>query len=477
MTTKMGTRLGPYEIVASIGAGGMGEVYRARDIRLGRPVAIKVLPESLATERKAQARFEREALAVGSLNHPNIVTLYDIGTTPDGVPYSVIELLEGESLATRLTEGPVPDWREVVEIGIAVAAGLSAAHDSGIIHRDVKPSNVFLTRDGQVKILDFGVARLEPTLNRSTTDSDLPTQTAAGQVVGTLAYMAPEQLNGGKIDARSDLFSLGCVLYELLTGTHPFERDSFVNTIMSVVQEEPPSLALARTEHPPELGDTVMRCLAKNPTDRWESAQHLVAELSQLAGSAVLPSTSWPEEDRTPPEPPPAKQPTHKWALLGAGLALVVVFVAAMFWTQQGASSQSRVGVFSLTDNRPGETGNLVVGQMLDTFLQDTLAEVDVDPVLADDTIEACRIDVTAPPMGESTARCVGERLGVDYLLIGSYLVGGDTGSERVRVDLVLQATEDGRVVERVSHTGIPSELMPELANGVRDALTASGTE
>ncbi len=211
------TRLGPYEIVAPLGAGGMGEVYRARDTRLGREVAVKVLPESLASNTDRQARFGREARAVAALSHPNILAIHDYGTH-GAVVYAVMELLEGETLRERLVKGPLP-WREAVEMGAAIADGLAAAHAKGIVHRDLKPENLFLTNDGRVKILDFGLARVEPISSaQDETSPYVPPPTDPGIVMGTAGYMSPEQVRGQQADARSDIFSFGCVLYEMVTG-------------------------------------------------------------------------------------------------------------------------------------------------------------------------------------------------------------------------------------------------------------------
>ncbi len=215
MSLEAGTKLGRYEIRSPIGAGGMGEVYRARDTRLGREVAIKVLPEDLAEDPRVRTRFEREAKAVAALSHPNIMALYDVGAEGD-TSYAVMELLEGETLRRRVARSALP-WRKTIEIAGAVADGLAAAHARGIVHRDIKPENIFITTDGVVKILDFGIARLERKLaaDEQGEVSTLPVPTTEGMPIGTPAYMSPEQVEGGHVDARSDVFSLGCVLYEM----------------------------------------------------------------------------------------------------------------------------------------------------------------------------------------------------------------------------------------------------------------------
>src|SRR6516162_3498904 len=236
------TRLGPYEIVAPLGAGGMGIVYRARDTRLEREVAVKVLPEEFANDLSRRLRFEREAKAVAALSHPNILAIHDYGTH-ESITYAVMELLEGEPLRARLTKGPLP-WRGAVEVGVAIADGLAAAHGKGIIHRDLKPENIFLTGDGHVKILDFGLARIEASAPAgSETGPYVPALTDPVIVMGTVGYMSPEQLRGEVVDARSDIFSLSCVLYEMVAGRRPFQRRTAADSAAAILHDEPPALS------------------------------------------------------------------------------------------------------------------------------------------------------------------------------------------------------------------------------------------
>src|SRR5687768_12530615 len=229
-----GSRLGPYTILSPLGAGGMGEVYRARDPRLGREVAVKVLPAELSRDADRLRRFEQEARAASALNHPNILTVFDTGSE-DGTVYLVTELLEGETLRERLAGGALPA-RKAIEIGIQIARGLAAAHEKGIVHRDLKPENLFLTRDGRVKILDFGLARLQRSdIGEAPT---ILTGTEPGVVLGTVGYMAPEQVRGQPADHRADVFALGAVLYEMLTGRRAFQRDSAAETMTAILREE-----------------------------------------------------------------------------------------------------------------------------------------------------------------------------------------------------------------------------------------------
>jgi Tol biopolymer transport system component len=289
MSLSAGTRLGPYEILALIGAGGMGEVYRARDERLRREVAVKVLPASLSTDSDRLRRFEQEAQAAGTLNHPNITAVYDVGTH-EGSLYVVSELLEGETLRSRLAGGPLP-LRKATDYAIQIAQGLAAAHEKGIVHRDLKPENLFVTRDGRVKILDFGLAKLmQPAEGEGSVVTSLPTATAGtepGVVLGTLGYMSPEQVRGRPADARSDIFAFGAVLYEMLTGKRAFHRDTAADTMSAILKEEPPDVSLTNQSVPPGLERIVRHCLEKNPEERFHSAHDLAFDLQALSGASI----------------------------------------------------------------------------------------------------------------------------------------------------------------------------------------------
>jgi serine/threonine-protein kinase len=301
MSLSQGDRLGRYEILAQLGAGGMGEVYRAHDEQLDREVAVKVLPETVAGDTDRLARFDREAKAVAALSHPNILAIHDFGTER-GIAYAVTELLEGETLRDRLQRDPI-GWRKAVEVGAAIADGLASAHNRGVIHRDLKPENVFLTSDGQVKVLDFGLAKVEePVPGEAATVTSPPPGTVAGTVLGTVGYMAPEQVRAQAVDGRSDIFALGCVLYEVLTGERAFTGQTFADTSAAVLREEPPPISAAKPGVPPALETVVFRCLEKRPEERFQSARDLVFAL-QVAGRASEP-TRQPDQDTSPPPPP-----------------------------------------------------------------------------------------------------------------------------------------------------------------------------
>jgi eukaryotic-like serine/threonine-protein kinase len=308
MTLASGARLGPYEILSPLGAGGMGEVYRARDTRLERDVAIKVLPERLASDPDSLARFEREAKAVAALSHPNILAIHDFGSSGN-IVYAVTELLEGETLRDRLNASAIPA-RKAIEYARQISHGLAAAHDRGIVHRDLKPDNLFLTRDGLVKILDFGLASQERPRASGSDPTLVPTghgTTDPGTVLGTVGYMSPEQVRGKPFDHRSDLFSLGVVLYEMILGKRAFQRDSAVETMMAILQDDP---RLPGRDMPAGLEEIVTHCLEKTPEERFQSARDLAFALqvlerdSSTSRSEPLPSAL--SEARTPSGGSPA---------------------------------------------------------------------------------------------------------------------------------------------------------------------------
>jgi dipeptidyl aminopeptidase/acylaminoacyl peptidase len=285
MKLSPGTRLGPYEIIAPLGAGGMGEVYRARDTRLRRDVAVKVLPPTYASDSERLKRFEHEARAAGSLNHPNILVVFDIGTH-EGAPFLVTELLEGETLRALLLRGPLP-VRRALEIGREIARGLSAAHARGIVHRDLKPENVFLSRDGRVKILDFGIAKLIRAEADSIAETTMTESlTGAGVILGTVGYVAPEQVRGEAADSRADLFAFGCVLYEMLTGKRAFKGTGTVDTLHAILHQEPAPIIDLRPEISPAVTALVLHCLEKDPELRFQGARDMAFALEGVAAAS-----------------------------------------------------------------------------------------------------------------------------------------------------------------------------------------------
>src|ERR1700676_1500058 len=286
MPLVSGTKLGPYEIEAPLGVGGMGEVYRARDKRLDRTVAIKILPSQLSSDPVRKQRFEREAKTISSLNHPHICVLHDIGSQ-NGLDYLVMECVEGQTLAQRLEKGPLP-LDQVLKYGAQMADALDKAHRSGVVHRDLKPGNIMLTAAG-AKLLDFGLAKAAAPVASVATLTAAVTQnspvTEQGTIVGTFQYMSPEQIEGKELDGRSDIFALGAVLYEMLTGKRAFEGKSQLSVASAILEKDPAPISTVKPMTPPALDHAIKKCLAKLPDERWQSASDLASELKWISES------------------------------------------------------------------------------------------------------------------------------------------------------------------------------------------------
>ena len=348
MTIESGTKFGRYEIRSKIGEGGMGEVYRARDTELGRDVAVKVLPSTFSTATDRLLRFQQEACAAGALNHPNILIVHDIGTT-NGSPYVVSELLEGETLRKRIGGNPLAQ-RRAIDYALQIANGLAAAHEKGIIHRDLKPDNIFVTNDGRVKILDFGLAKLTQ-LDGNQSQTDVPTRrvdTDPGVVMGTVGYMSPEQLRGRAVDQRSDIFSFGAILYEMLSGRRAFHGGSAAETMSAILKEDPPELSDTNKTVSPALERIVGHCLEKNPEGRFHSARDITFALEALSGSTTssettmavaLPATRRRGRDWLP------------WVIAGAAVVIAAAFAWAYFRkSQSGQVTESTRFIIPMPD-------------------------------------------------------------------------------------------------------------------------------
>jgi len=341
-----GKRLGPYEVLSKLGAGGMGEVYRARDTRLDRHVALKVLPEKIAEREDLRQRFEREARAISALNHPNICTLYDVGSE-GATAYLVMELLDGETLAEVIARGALPLDR-ALRYAIEIATALDRAHRQGIIHRDLKPGNVMITKSG-VKLLDFGLARVQAPARSHDATTMLSPATSAGMILGTLEYMSPEQLEGAiDIDARTDIFSFGCILYEMLTGKRPFSGSSPASLITAIMSSEPPPISATTPVTPPALDRLVRKCLAKNRDERWQSAGDLATELRWLL-----------EEPATSTSAAKTKRSLVPWIV--AAIALLAAIVSALVALRKPPAPAT----MSLTMQTDGELANTVMRSVI----------------------------------------------------------------------------------------------------------------
>jgi TolB-like protein/Tfp pilus assembly protein PilF len=407
MTLSAGSRLGAYEILSPLGAGGMGEVYRARDSRLGRDVAIKVLPETVARDAERLDRFEREARALAALNHPGIVTIFSVEEA-GGTRFLAMELVEGESLDTLIASGGLPLSR-FFDIATPLAEALSAAHERGIVHRDLKPGNVMVTPEGRVKVLDFGLARIEgpdsdPNVTSTPTESRA-SLTGEGQVFGTVAYMSPEQARGGKVDARSDVFSLGVVLYQMLTGERPFQGASAVDLISSILRDRPPSVGDLRADLPPHLSRILRRCLEKDPRDRYQTSRDVYNELKELRADTA--STASASSD----SPRRAATATGERPASGPARADEGFWVAVLPFHHGGADA-------ALEAFAEGMTDEIVTGLSKFSYLR----------VIS-------RASTRRYSSGSADVRAVGKELGARYVMDGSLRQAGS--AIRISVQLI----------------------------------------
>ncbi len=416
--SMIGRTLGHYKLQSLLGAGGMGEVYRARDTRLDRDVAVKILPEHLANHPEALRRFEREAKAVAALSHPNILAIHDFGAE-QGVSYAVTELLEGETLRMSLKRSPL-GWRRVVEIGIAIAEGLAAAHAKGIIHRDLKPENIFLTTDGRVKILDFGIARVKHPVSpdAETLNSSTPETTKPGVLMGTIGYMSPEQVRGEVADAPSDIFSLGCVLYEMVSGTRPFARTTTAETIAAILNEKPHALSELNKEVPVVLAQVINRCLEKNPGSRYQSAHDLAFGLKAISRERrISQSVLFPARFRLRPA---------TW--IGAMAVILLIGMAlALYLFSRREKAIDSLAILPLV-NASGDANLDYLSDGITENLINSLSQLPKLRVMARSTVFSYKGKEIDP-------RKVGRELNVRAIFTGRVLQSGDTLS--AEVDLV----------------------------------------
>jgi tetratricopeptide (TPR) repeat protein len=461
-------QLGPYQITSRIGAGGMGEVYRARDSRLGRDVAVKVLPSSLAQDPGRLRRFEQEARAAAALNHPNIVVLYDIGTQ-EGIPYLVQELLVGESLQQLLARGAGLPARKAVQYAVQIAEGLDAAHRKGIVHRDLKPSNVFVTGEGHVKILDFGLAKLvDPPLSRESI-SEKPTadmSTGEGVVLGTVGYMAPEQVRGQAVDHRADIFALGCVLYEMLSGQRAFVGDSAADVLSAILSKDPAPLSLATGEISPALDGIVRRCLEKRAEERFSSAHDVALALALTSGPVS--------------QPVPLRR-SRRWVrplLVAGGVVAVLAGVLLGQRAWQGAPptpaptlDPQRVAVAGF-ENRTGTPALDAVGQMAADAIKDGLARIETIQVVPGTL--AARAARAAPRAGNDPVQALAEATGAGLVISGAYY---QPESSTLQIRASLTDAIAGKPLYTVEPVTVPREQVGEAVATLRgrivDALAA----
>ncbi len=436
-----GTRLGRYEIVGPLGKGGMGVVYRARDTRLGRDVALKIVTERHAGEPVALARFEREARAVAALSHPNILAIYDVGEDR-GISFAVTELLDGETLRGRLGRSPLP-MNRLLEIANGLAAGLAAAHARGILHRDLKPDNIFLTTDGNVKILDFGLARQQPVAGEGGA-TQVTTETATGAVAGTPGYMSPEQLRGETLDARTDIFSLGCVLYEMASGQRAFDRANTGETLAAILRDEPDLLHI-----PPNLSPIIARCLEKDRTRRIQSAEDLAVALRVAAAQKT-------QGGRYP----------RRTLAIAAAVLLTAVIAASAYWLLFTRRIDSLAVLPFINASSNPDADHLVEG--ITESLITSLSRIPDLRVKSRDCVSRYKRAETGPEEA-------GRELGVRAVVQGRLLLTGDTAT----ISAELIDAGDGSIIWREQHRrplrdmlSVQEEMSRRISEKLRPTLT-----
>jgi TolB-like protein len=437
MTLRAGTHFGAYEILSPLGTGGMGEVYRARDAKLEREVAVKVLPASVANDPDALSRFEREAKAVAALSHPNILSIFDFGRHA-GVAYAVTELLEGETLREKLEGGPISQ-KQSVDYGLQIAKGLSAAHERGIVHRDLKPENVFVTKHGHVKILDFGLAkRVESgTPGEVTNVPTVEGQTEPGKVMGTVGYMSPEQARGLPVDHRSDIFSLGAILYELFSGRRAFKKDTPGDTLAAIIRDEPAELTASGRNVSPTLDHIVKHCLEKDRDNRFQSAKDIAFALSEASGPTTVTSGV-----QAVPAPPPGKRRT----LVTAAVVVVVLAGLGIFLMRRTPSGPAAAGVTRVAV-LPFEN----LGAPEDDYFSDGIADAVRGKLTSVPGLEVIARGSSTPyKKTTKPAQEIGRELGAHYLLTATvrWQKGGAANRVQVSPELV-EIRESGAPASR----------------------------
>jgi serine/threonine protein kinase/tetratricopeptide (TPR) repeat protein len=449
VTLLAGARLGEYEVQSLLGSGGMGVVYRARDERLGREVAIKVLPPFFASDRERLRRFEQEARAAAALNHPNILAVYQLGTYEDS-PYLVSELLEGETLRARIKRGPIP-LQEVLDYARQIVSGLAAAHEKGVVHRDLKPENLFLTRDGQVKILDFGLAKQKHPEPATETRSAMPA-TAVGVVMGTVGYMSPEQVRGQAADFRSDIFAFGAILYEMFSGRRAFIGESSADVASAILKEDPPGLSKTIVGVPHSLDGIVRRCMEKNPEQRFPSAIELSAALRAIEvvpSRGISVSRIW---------------PGWRWRVVTGAIIVVVMAVAVVASVLYFRSREPTIDSIAVM---PFASKGMDVGtELADGLTSGLIESLSQIPQLR----VMSRSSVSTYKGKEVDARKVGRELNVGAVLNGTMTPHGD----RFVLDAELVNTSDDSHIWGQQYDIGPAEILAvqaEVARTLSDKL------
>ena len=479
MPLERGSRIGPYEVLLRLGAGGMGEVYRARDPRLGREVAIKVLREGAASDRDALKRFVSEARAASALNHPNILTVYEIGEGDSG-PYIVTELVDGETVRALLEREPMPVG-QALDIAIQAAEGLAKAHEAGLVHRDIKPENLMVTRDGLVKILDFGLAKLFRPEADPAAGATAFARTETGMIVGTAGYLSPEQLRGEAVDGRSDIFALGTVLYEMVAGANPFRRDNSADTFIAILREEPEPLSSGRPGLPRDLSEVAARALAKKPEERFPGARAFAAELKRIRKSMTT------SESATRLAPRPAAPAGRRRKPLWIAAALAVAAAAAVLLVRRGPPAPTEttvaypegqivVAVIPFRDDSgDAELSKAGIGEVLSNAFVQALNDVPdvyvVSPVRLDGVAQGQKRRLSEASRDLAFARDLSMKAQATAILSGSLVKVGST--------FVLSATltelPSGRLIATFrSESRAKDRLLVELTGPINEGLRAT---
>lgn len=469
MKLSRGSVIGHYEVTGSLGSGGMGEVYRAKDTKLKREVALKILPEHVSKNPDSLTRFEREAVVLAQLSHPNILSIHDFGNF-DGTTVAIMELLEGRTLREILDADGL-SVRRSLEISAEVAEGLAAAHSKGIVHRDLKPENIFLTEDEQIKILDFGLARIEPAKSpKGDRDDTIPTETEPGVIKGTIGYMSPEQLRGHVVDGRSDIFSLGCILYEMLTGQRAFAKATMADTMTALLAENPPDFLESGRQVPPEAERVTSHCLEKDPARRYQSARDLALHLRSLASSPdISVGFGWPRIRRNPR------------IRLAALLVLVLLAVAAAWFfmlRSRPAVPQTRPSVAILYfENNTGDSSLDWLRTALTNMLVTDLSQSPQLEVLSTDRLYQILKELgnlEEPTVSFESIQRLARRASVGTVVLGSFVRAGET----FRLSTRIQDAVTGRILatERVEGVGESSifQMVDELTRRIQTALEVS---
>jgi serine/threonine protein kinase/tetratricopeptide (TPR) repeat protein len=476
VTLRSGTKLGDYEVKSLLGSGGMGEVYRARDSRLGRDVAIKVLPSFLSADSDRLRRFEQEARAAAALNHPNILAVFQMGTY-EGAPYLVSELLEGETLREQIRRGHMA-VRKAIDYGVQIARGLAAAHEKGIVHRDLKPENLFVTKDGRLKILDFGLAKLtQPQASSEHSALTLTEGTEAGVVMGTVGYMSPEQVRGQSADHRADIFAFGAILYEMLAGKRAFQKPTSPETMTAILNEDPPGISQVTANLPPALQRVVHRCLEKNPEQRFQSASDLAFALDALSDSsgysAIDVARAKPRGRRV------------LWATAASVVAIALVGTAVLVWRFLHSRTADATPIHSIAvlpfANASKDPEMDYLGEGISEEITNSLSRLSNLQVTA-------RSVVSHYKSRQDDPQGVGRDLHVDAVLIGRVIEHGnelDIETELVNVGTGAQlwgerytrSTNDASLLQAAITRDVASQLRPQLAGSERDSFAKVGTK